>query len=520
MSRTHQFLGGLSLGLVGQALVIAGGLWLAPFLLHRMGAGEYGLWLIAMQLLAYLALVDLGAVALLPREVAAAAGAGEPGRAERIAGLLGQAAGVLLWQLPVALVVCVGLYLALPAEWATLRPALLFALAGFVLLFPLRLFPALLQGLQDLRFLGTMQIAGWAAGFSLTVGLTVAGAGIRSLAIGWVATQAVICGGCAIRAWHRHRAFLRAGAVALSWRSARAWLGRSSWVALSQLTTILLTGTELLVVGWLAGPAAAAAYACTAKLVTVLANLPNQVMNTAQPALASLRASEAPARTAEVTSALTLLTMIFSGGIAAMVAAGNAGFIRWWVGPSYDLGLAALALLLVNMLLRHWNLSAIYSLFAFGRERRLMVVGAVDGVVTVLATAAAVYWVGPWAAALGSIAGAVAVGLPQNLSALKGELRGAAPQGKLWTWACRGLPLLALAGSAGAVLDPARPALIAAVAAGSAALYLLVVGPMVLRPPLARYAGPLLARVTGAPLPDVQPLASGAALHAPGREER
>ena len=74
VTRTHRFLGGLGLGYFYLALVTAVGLWLTPFLLTRIGTRDYGLWLITTQILGYLMLLDLGVVALAPRETAYATG--------------------------------------------------------------------------------------------------------------------------------------------------------------------------------------------------------------------------------------------------------------------------------------------------------------------------------------------------------------------------------------------------------------------------------------------------------------
>jgi len=63
-------LGGTGIAYGHQAAIVLVGIWLTPFLLHRLGQHHLGLWLVAGQLLGYLALLDLGVIAILPREVA------------------------------------------------------------------------------------------------------------------------------------------------------------------------------------------------------------------------------------------------------------------------------------------------------------------------------------------------------------------------------------------------------------------------------------------------------------------
>ena len=59
----------------------------------------------------------------------------------------------------------------------------------FVLTFPLRIFPAVLQGLQDLTFLGGAQLAAWICRHPPHRGARRDGAGLHALAAGWACTQ-------------------------------------------------------------------------------------------------------------------------------------------------------------------------------------------------------------------------------------------------------------------------------------------------------------------------------------------
>ena len=67
MTRTHRFLTGFMTGYAHLVLATIAGLWLTPFFLRELGQSTYGLWLVGTQIIAYLLLMDLGIVALLPR---------------------------------------------------------------------------------------------------------------------------------------------------------------------------------------------------------------------------------------------------------------------------------------------------------------------------------------------------------------------------------------------------------------------------------------------------------------------
>src|SRR5688572_15300279 len=100
MSRTKRFVSGISIGYAGQLLTTIVGLWLTPFLLFRVGQHDYGLWLVGTQLMFYLALLDLGVVALLPRETAFATGRTSIEESAELPLIVGQTLRLLLWQMP------------------------------------------------------------------------------------------------------------------------------------------------------------------------------------------------------------------------------------------------------------------------------------------------------------------------------------------------------------------------------------------------------------------------------------
>ena len=59
-----------------------------------------------------------------------------------------------------------------------------------------------------------------------------------------------------------------AAAVGLRRRmSAKGYVARSLWVAVSQTAQVLLNGTDVMIIGALLGPAAVVPYACTGKLI-------------------------------------------------------------------------------------------------------------------------------------------------------------------------------------------------------------------------------------------------------------
>jgi len=424
VTRTRRFLGGVSLGYLSLGLATVVGLWLTPFLLGRIGTHDYGLWLITTQILGYLMLMDLGVVALAPRETAYATGRVIQGEPDQVADTFARFRAIVRWQVIPTAIACAMAWWAVASEWPELRWPLGAILTAFLVAFPFRLYQATLQGLQDLPYLGKLQLAAWASGSAVTIGLVFANAGLASLAAGWVATQAVTVLGCALRLRQRYATLWNAPSAAPSIGEARELFGRSGWVSLSQIGYVFLNGSDVLVLGAILGPAATVPYACTAKLITVLANHPQLLMQSAAPAMSEMRTSASRAQLTRVALALMRAMLILSGAVACLVLVINEPFVDWWVGPHQFAGPGLTILLLAGMLMRHVATTLIYALFSFGHERRLSLTIVSDGVVvlTVTGVLASFTTLGLASAALGSLAGVLLVTLPVCAVALAREL--------------------------------------------------------------------------------------------------
>lgn len=412
MTRTRRILSGTGIAYAHQAALLVLGLWLTPFLLRRVGQHSLGLWLVVSQILGYLSLLDLGVLALLPREIATASGLVEAEGRRRMAALVAGVRSIVAWQTLALAGLSASVWWWLPPNWVELRWPLAVVLVAFVLSYPLRVPAAVLQGLQELPFLSKTQFAGWAAGTGVTILLVVRGHGLLGLVIGWTIGQVAP----AVAAWWylrtRHAAVSSPREPASG--SASPYLQRSLWVSISQVAQVLLSGSDVMLLARLLGPAAVVPYACTSKLVTVFANHPQLLMHAAQPALSELRASESKARLASVATALSQAMLIMSGAIMTVILPLNQFFVGWWIGPSQFGGVWLTVALVSMMLLRHWNVATVYTLFCFGYERQISLVSLADGVCTVVLTVVFVWKWGAIGAPLASIVSVVLISLPMH----------------------------------------------------------------------------------------------------------
>lgn len=489
MTRTRRFLGGVTLGYVYLLLVTVVGLWLTPFLLSHLGQRDLGLWMVATQLLGYMALLDFGVVTLVPRETAYAVGSHGTAGAEAVAGTIARFRRLMWWQVPVVAVAAAVVWLALPAGWGPLRDPLALVLVVFSATFALRVYHAVLQGLQDHAFLGRNQLVAWAAGTIATVVLVLAGAGLYALVVGWTATQIVSALGCRARLRRQFADLWRPAPAAVSWREAREVYARSIWLNVAQIGHIFLNGSDVLVVGALLGAEAVVPYACTTKLVAVLSNHPQLLMQTAAPALSELRAAGHRDRLVEICAALARAMLVLSGGVACLVLATNEVFVSWWVGRSLFAGWDVTAAVVAVMLVRHFNDTSVHALYAFRRERAQSLTGLADGAVTLVASLAFVHQFGLIGAPLGSLLGCLCVSLPLNLRRLAGELGVAltTPLRNLSSWSVRFGAAAAVAAAAAALTTGGSTWTLVALSAFIGLSYTLLMWPLASQPPLGSY---------------------------------
>jgi O-antigen/teichoic acid export membrane protein len=436
VSRTGRIARALTVGYGYQAMVVVVGLWLVPFFLGRLGKEDYGLWLVVGQVLGYLSLLDLGVTAVLPREVAAASGAAD--RAERVPEVVRRAAWLVGLQTPLVAVAAAAAWAGVGAARPELAGPLAVILAAYVLLFPLRLFGGVLNGLQDLAFAGGLQVAGWAVTTATSVGLVLAGWGLYALAGGWAAGQVT----AAMAGWWRVRARFpqaRPRGGWPGWAGLRRFMGVSLWSSVRAVAQLLLNGTELIVLAWAVGPAAVVAYVCTTKLVAVVNNQPYLLVSSAMPAMAELRAGGDRDRLWRACRALGVGMMLLSGALAVAVAAATPAFVPRWVGPDQYAGPAVTLLAVLVMVARHWTYTLLQTAYALGHDRLLALVAMADGLATTAATAGWVLAVGVVGVPLGSLTGLALTNAPFAVWAVA-TLAGVSPlrvAGWLAPWAAR-----------------------------------------------------------------------------------
>jgi O-antigen/teichoic acid export membrane protein len=498
MSRTHRFVGGVVLGHVHLALVTVVGLWMTPFLLRVLGQQTLGFWLIAQQLLGYMLLMDVGVIALLPRETAFATGrAGGLAQAVDLPLVVARARQAAVWQTPAVAMVALAIWIWMPDEWRPAAGALALMLACFVVLFPLRLYQAFLQGVQELPFLSRLQISSWALTTLITVWLVLKGAGLYALVIGWLSGQLLAAAAARLRIARRYAGAWPSWRIRPGLSDVQSYMKQAGWISVAQIAQVFLTGSDLLLLGAVIGAGAVVQYSCTGKLATVLSNHPQLIMQAATPALSEMRAANRREQLLDASVALMLAMLSISGLVACVILALNASFVRWWVGGEQYGGHLLTILFAVHLMVRHLNITFIYGLFCFGQERRISLTNLIDGALSLAAGVLLIRTFGPVGAVIGSLLAVTAVSIPANLMALARETGTTSfvLVSHIWPWFWR----FTVLGSACAAIPLAwAPDTIAAmmtVGSGVTVIYALTMWQGLSSGPLGVYARPRMLRV-------------------------
>ncbi len=445
------------------------------------------------QAIAYLGLLDLGVVGLLPREAAAAVGRSGPNSTE-LPELIARAARLTVIQFPIVTICTFCVWLFVRSAWRSAEGPFTVILIVFVIMFPFRLFAAALQGFQDLAFLGRLQLASWGLSTVLSILLIQNGHGLFALAASSAVAQFVTTVAC----WNRLR--VRFPGVLRGWKHSAShgeileYAKKGGWVSISQISQILTMGTDVLLIGKILGPGATVPYSCTGKLAGVLANKPQMMMQAAFPGLSELRGGGSKPRIRHATMALSQAMLAMSGAVACIVLVVNRGFVEWWIGSAQYGGDALTLLIIAAMLVRHWNITFVYSLFCFGYERRLALTGLADGCVSVTASVVLVWLLGPIGAPLGMLTGICLVNIPANVIALAREM-GTSPHEVIsssFGWLGRFLVVSGAGILLGRFWSPRSFPSILLVTAITGVVYTSLIIPIVLSGPLGVYLRPKL----------------------------
>lgn len=387
LSRTRKAVTAAAFSYVQFALALVGGLFVIPLILGRLDVRTYGLWLASGEGLAYVAMVDLGVFGVLPWMVAAA-----DGRRDRAAirGLIvnslvfGTGVAICYVGIVGALWALLPATLGLPAaDRATLEGPLALLVVITAVAFPMRPFQAILSGLQDVVFNGAIAVLQTALTIGLTVGLLLQGWGLYSLAIAAAVPPAVTAALALLRTRTLEgQLFTGWPAPSMAGMASLVREGIGGW--LSFFGVQLLVASNALIIAYVANPAAAAIYVCTAKLSQVFLQIAWVLPDSGLVGLAQLQGESRPERTREIVIGMLRLHMVLSGAVALVVMLLNPRFVTIWVGAGLFGGEALNAILALGCICMSVTHGVVAAAAVIGNRLKLGVATILNGAVHVL----------------------------------------------------------------------------------------------------------------------------------------
>ena len=394
-----------------QAVTGVVGIVLIPFILHHIGAAQYGVWVLAQSLLRYADLCEFGLGTTLRKKVSEHLWAGEFEEANGIVGQL----SLLLYGVGALLAVVAGLGAwGLPhllplkhAEVALFQSV--FLLIGLQAAFAFAVSPweGVLTAGEDFHVVNGLSIAGTLARCAYTLVLLNRGQGLVSLLLAQFVVLVLLWAAKCVFVWRRYPAI----------RFRPAWRGRqallpllrfSGGVFVSQVSSVLSNDTDKVIVGAILGPAQVAVYQIGYRLYDFARSLFVSPVGVLLPRFSALDAQGRQARLTEtMCHASSVMVAILVGAYAPlMIWSGE--LIRLWVGPKFQGSQAVLFILSMAMMTQAHNSALGFALFGVGDYVTVPRVALIRAVVNVAVSVVLCYLIGLPGVALGT----VVTGLP------------------------------------------------------------------------------------------------------------
>jgi hypothetical protein len=315
--------------------------------------------------------------------------------------------------------------------------------------YPMRVFSALIAGVQDVRFNGMTGVAQVATSLLVTAVMLTKGYGVYALAVASAASGALPSLACAVRALVLAPDLLtrwpwpeRDGVRHLLTNGVGGWLGSFGWQLVAASNSLVITAVGR--------PELVPIYACTARLSSMATQVAWLVPDAGLIGLAQLHGErQGTDRVRRVVQMMLNLHLLLAGAAACCVLVFNPAFTPRWVGGQFFGGLPLHFLLAAAIVVASLTHGLLVAASVVGNRLRGGVLTLLNGVVQVsLAVILTRLWGLPGIAAaslltgvLTTIPGATALLRPATGLTIRAVvLENVAP------WLRRSAPLLVLGG--------------------------------------------------------------------------
>lgn len=385
----------------GYAVSIASALVLTPIIVDALGKERYGIWVFIGSLTVFLGLMDFGIGPAVVRFAAL-----ERGRGGDVGGLVSSATAVYM----VVGLVTAGLAVVLAwlvPELMDLQPELvwparvatLLVAAAVVLRFPLVVGHKLLDAAQRFDVTNSAVFASLALYTGLVIWLLPDRGSLVLLA--GLALAAAVFRHVAPLPWvPREYVGIRISRRLVTRARTRELLGFSWYSLLIQIAAKIVTSADVIVIGVILGPEAAALYGVPSRLFLLGLGLGTAATNLLFPAFSELEGRAEYERQVDLLLAALRVGMALMAVVALPLALVPDLIIRGWIGPGFEDSTPVLVLLALTLVAHQPANVLSHYLSARSRQRQLAFVSLAVVSVNLSLSIALAFTVGIWGVAL------------------------------------------------------------------------------------------------------------------------
>ena len=361
--------------MAGTAISLGVGFILMPLIVHSIGAGDFGIWMLVNSVVGYMGLVDLGlSPTLVKRTAEHLAVEGEDARRS-----LNRTVSTVFW-LYVLIGASVGLAIALlsqlpegifkvpPEDFETFKAVLWIVGLQTALSFPMSIWNGLLGGLQDFHYANFVAIV---TNILRVIGtLWVLKSGYGLLGLIWMGFG-ITCVSWTARWWWVRRkiphlkltlgGFDRAEVKGLAHFSGAMVIWSMAGYAVHQLDKVLI--------GIFLPVAFITTYEIGARISNYSRNVLHSWLSIVMPAAAALKAQGNGAMLRSLYLKGTKYLFVSYVGVVVPLLGFGSEFITLWMGSDFSQGVLIMDILLVGSLFQSQNLVAHVMLPGMGRLR-------------------------------------------------------------------------------------------------------------------------------------------------------
>lgn len=352
--KIHTYLKGVGTGYMSMVATSLVGLALTPFILNHISKEEYAIYYIAVDILIWLGIVQLGVAPSFTSTAGHLIGANDMENLPRIAGT-----AWALQLLSALLIVIVGFVISFflnhwfkpEQQIAELEAMFMILVLTTALTLSVQIYSGILIANKQIHIDNLIRILTLIPSIILTIIFLKSGFKLLGLALTGLIT-AVINLTINISRVKYQFPKLKLSIKLFNKADAKSLLSKGVWFSLGGVAGILILNLDKVIIGKFVSLAIVTSFIITYKLYALADKILGQVINVSRPYIAQIFGKKDFKKLYEIYFLLTMFSLLTGGLASSIIFFTNKYFITWWVGEEFYIGDEINLLLAVNFLLQ------------------------------------------------------------------------------------------------------------------------------------------------------------------------